>query len=314
VTQSADFKRLSRGLFRPKSILFWIIIATMGAFCLALINNYRRSSKLHWAKEQAMPEIIRLSDEEEYKKAFALAKEAELYLGKDSTFMELWPKFARQINVHSDPPSAQLFRQSYGLKDTVWQYIGLTPLDSIWAYRGATKWKLEKDNFRTIYRFNSPRRMNNELVVFDAEGTIPDEMVRVPGGEFTLWIAGFEYGEKVAVADFLMDRNEVTNRDYKRFVDSGGYNEKVFWKYPFTLDGRTLSFDEAMSIFRDKTGRLGPASWEAGDYPDGEDDYPVSGVSWHEAAAFAEFAGKSLPTIFHWYRTVGTFLSYSIVP
>ena len=49
----------------------------------------------------------------------------------------------------------------------------------------------------------------------------------------------------------------------------------------------------------------GPATWEFGTYPEGKDDYPVSGVSWYEAAAYAEFAGKSLPTIYHWCRASG---------
>jgi dienelactone hydrolase len=40
--------------------------------------------------------------------------------------------------------------------------------------------------------------------------------------------------------------------------------------------------------------------WEFGEYPEGHDDYPVNGLSWYEAAAYAEFAGKQLPTIYHW--------------
>ena len=32
----------------------------------------------------------------------------------------------------------------------------------------------------------------------------------------------------------------------------------------------------------------------------------MSGVSWYEAAAYAAFAGKSLPTIYHWQRAAGT--------
>jgi eukaryotic-like serine/threonine-protein kinase len=63
-----------------------------------------------------------------------------------------------------------------------------------------------------------------------------------------------------------------------------------------------LSFDDAIKGFQDRTGRAGPATWELGDYPAGQDDFPVSGVSWFEAAAYAEFAGMSLPTVYHWYK------------
>jgi len=50
----------------------------------------------------------------------------------------------------------------------------------------------------------------------------------------------------------------------------------------------------------DKTVRPGPANWEAGTYPDGQEDFPVTGISWYEAAAYARFAKKQLPTVFHW--------------
>jgi len=76
----------------------------------------------------------------------------------------------------------------------------------------------------------------------------------------------------------------------------------VHWTHPFVKDGRTLSWDAAMREFRDATGRPGPATWQLGTYPDGQQDFPVGGVSWYEAAAYADFAGRSLPTVFHWYR------------
>ena len=41
---------------------------------------------------------------------------------------------------------------------------------------------------------------------------------------------------------------------------------------------------------------------------------PVTGVSWYEAAAFAQWAGKSLPTIFHWSRGADQRLSADVVP
>jgi formylglycine-generating enzyme required for sulfatase activity len=83
---------------------------------------------------------------------------------------------------------------------------------------------------------------------------------------------------------------------------AGGYTREEFWKHPFADGTRTLTFREAMDRFRDSTGRPGPATWMVGAYPDGEDELPVSGVSWYEAAAYASFAGKELPTVYHWYR------------
>src|SRR3954454_21549039 len=57
-----------------------------------------------------------------------------------------------------------------------------------------------------------------------------------------------------------------------------------------------------MERFRDSTGQPGPSTWRSGTYPDGQADFPVGGVSWYEAAAYAAFAGKSLPTVYHWHR------------
>jgi dienelactone hydrolase len=104
------------------------------------------------------------------------------------------------------------------------------------------------------------------------------------------------------VPDYWIDKYEVTNRQYKEFVTAGGYRDPKFWKRAFVKDGRTLSFEQAMAEFTDTTGRPGPASWEFGSFSGGKEDFPVHGVSWYEAAAYAEFAGKSLPTTHHWRK------------
>jgi dienelactone hydrolase len=57
-----------------------------------------------------------------------------------------------------------------------------------------------------------------------------------------------------------------------------------------------------MALFVDKTDRTAPSTWDLGNFPAGQENYPVGGVSWYEAAAYAEFVGKSLPTIHHWYQ------------
>jgi eukaryotic-like serine/threonine-protein kinase len=116
------------------------------------------------------------------------------------------------------------------------------------------------------------------------------------------------------LGDFFIDRYEVTNREYKRFVDAGGYGDRQYWTEPFVLNGRALSWEDGMALLIDQTARPGPATWQVGAYPDGQDDFPVSGVSWYEAAAYARFAGKSLPSVHHWRHAYGADLVAYMAP
>ena len=108
---------------------------------------------------------------------------------------------------------------------------------------------------------------------------------------------------------YYIDRYEVTNRQYQEFVDKGGYENHEYWTTPFTKDGRQVNWEDAKALFRDSSGRAGPSTWQGGHYPEGQADYPVSGVSWYEASAYAAFAGKSLPTFSQWYAAAPTDVS-----
>lgn len=70
-----------------------------------------------------------------------------------------------------------------------------------------------------------------------------------------------------------------------------------FWKNRFIDDGTVLTWNEALARFRDATGQPGPAKWRNGTFAEGEADFPVMGVSWFEAAAYAEFAGNGCPPL-----------------
>jgi formylglycine-generating enzyme required for sulfatase activity len=130
------------------------------------------------------------------------------------------------------------------------------------------------------------------------EGSVPPDMVVVPGDDVGLTYP-LAKAPAAQIDDFLIDRHEVTNEEYKRFVDAGGYQKHEFCKQRFMKDGQAVTWEDAMALFHDATGRPGPATWEVGDYPKGREKYPVAGVSWYEAA-YAEFVGKSLPTAYHW--------------
>lgn len=132
-------------------------------------------------------------------------------------------------------------------------------------------------------------------------------MVRVQGStNFSPLISSLRPVGQVELGDFFIDKFEVSNKQFKEFVDKGEYQKTNVWLYPFIKSGTTLSWEKAISQFRDQTGQPGPAMWSNGSYPSGQADFPVTGVSWYEAAAYAQFSGKRLPTIFHWYRAAGT--------
>ena len=54
-------------------------------------------------------------------------------------------------------------------------------------------------------------------------------MTFVRGGPYAIGVAS-----AVTLPDFWIDRTEVTNRDYQRFVEAGGYRNPQFWKHPFS--------------------------------------------------------------------------------
>jgi predicted esterase len=275
------------------------------AIAIAAFFFFRHRGNVRWARQVALPEIERMIEGNDAWRnlipPYRLAVQAEAVLGNDPKLAELFSKCALTINIRTEPPGARVLMKEYATPDAEWSYLGVTPLEKIRLPIGIFRWKFEKEGYETVLAaastWNIDYRAPSVIVplevarTLDKTGLIPPGMVRVQGGQT-------QTGGKLD--DFFIDRFEVTNREYKEFVDKGGYRNKTYWKHKFVKDGKELSWEEAMREFADQTGLPGPSTWKAGDHPEGEGDYPVSGVSWYEAAACAEYAGKSLPTSVHW--------------
>lgn len=111
---------------------------------------------------------------------------------------------------------------------------------------------------------------------------------RVAGGD-----AELAAERRLDVDGFWIDRFPVTNAQYRCFVEAGGYEDASLWDAPAVL---------WLPSFVDATGVPGPRFWSEGTYPVGQDDFPVVGVSWYEAAAYARWTGKRLPSDPEWVR------------
>ncbi len=285
-----------------------VVIAAGATYALTSSGGGAR-----WVHAEAIPEIRRHVESGANDSAFLIATKAEKEAPDDSILQSLWPLFSRKVNVHTEPAGATAYRAMF-TDTTRWETIGATPIDSVRIPAGpsVTRIRFEKEGYRTVHRIYGP--FASQVVVLDPDNAPNPEMVRIGGGEFAGALPGLDALKAIEMSDYLIDRFETTNREYKRFVDAGGYSKPEYWQHEFENGGRKLSFAEAMALFTDKTGRPGPSAWEGGDYPSGQPDFPVGGVSWYEAAAYAKFAGKSLPTMYHWARVATVQISAYIVP
>ena len=133
------------------------------------------------------------------------------------------------------------------------------------------------------------------------------DMIQIPSGAFVsgaTWDS-FAYdneypAHEVFVPAFKLARVPVTNEEFAHFIAEGGYERRELWS-------------EEGWHWREKENWTSPLYWQRdgagvwsvrGMFEEGalEADHPVTGVSWHEAEAFARFAGKRLPTEAEWEK------------
>lgn len=291
----------------------YILVAVILIGALLFLQN--RNSRKKWANEKSLEEIELLINKENIAAAFNLVQKAEKFISEDPKYRELASLVTSDLTILTDPPGADVYIREYLDIEGKWKKLGRTPVNNARIPGGSSFWgvnsfylaRIEKAGYENILAMISTNPGLYRISIKDTlyrklfrKGIIPPGMVYVEG-----------IGQEI-IKDFIrekhgffIDRYEVTNKQYKEFVDNGGYRDPVYWKYEFRKDGKSVSWDEAMALFIDKSGRQGPSTWEAGDYPDEHENYPVTGISWYEAAAYADYSGKDLPTAEHWYSGAG---------
>jgi eukaryotic-like serine/threonine-protein kinase len=273
---------------------------------------YHRGSGARLTPEEAVPQITSLLAERKPLAGFDVLERAERYSPSDPQLKEIAGHNGVTASITSSPSGAVVEMQDYLTPDGPWRSLGATPLKDVRIPKGYFRWKISKTGGgELVVASVSRNEMNFGL---DASLKSPPGMVLVPGSTFGDSVSFVGWIGPYKLPPYFVDRYEVTNRDYQKFVDSGGYEKKEYWTERFTRDGHEVSWSDAMAEFRDPTGRPGPSTWSGGHYPEGKADFPVSGVSWYEASAYAAFAGKRLPVLAQWLQMAPEGLAPYAVP
>jgi eukaryotic-like serine/threonine-protein kinase len=293
-----------------------LVLASVALLAVAVGGYFLwRAANVRWAKAR-VAQVATLAEARRYFDAYDLAVTVEPYLPGDPTLAGVMTAISDTVSVTTEPPGAAVYLKRFigeGASAQARHLIGTSPMTNVRIARGEYILAIEKDGYVPVERTVSgvvmkasalaimppPIRIAQRLV---ATGGVPARMVLVPGGDYRLISWSRPVDRRVRLDDYFIDKYEVSNQEYKEFIIAGGYAKREFWKHPFVKDGRVVPWEEAQRVLVDRTGLPGPRSWSNQSFPEGKADYPVTDVSWYEAAAYAAFREKQLPTVFQWEK------------
>ncbi|HEX8028761.1 MAG TPA: protein kinase, partial [Vicinamibacterales bacterium] len=270
-----------------------VLAAAIGIWTVA------RRTRAETERQATVAELEHLTDVGRFVEVWRVGRAAYDRWPHDSQIEQMLRAASQVISLSTEPAGADVSFKAYDDLDGPWVSIGTSPLSGVSVPGGPLRWRLTKAGFEPI-------EARLELETDAAAKDHPDEKarpIRLPpaSGEFAgmVFVPGDGAQGDAQLADYWIDQTEVTNRAFKAFIDRGGYEDQRYWTH---VDGGRERIARQLV---DRAGRPGPPNFELGTYPDGQADYPVSGVSWFEAVAYCQSVGKSLPTVDHWKRAFG---------
>ena len=286
---------------RGRSVRVGVLAAlAVAAIATAWVVRDRRA---RWVHDTAVPTIARLVEADQLDSAFALASEVAERAPTDSSLMRYWPVFSQTQRFLSEPPGATVSRAP--IDDTThWIPVGTTPTGDVRVPNSAWLYRYDMPGYRSVTimgaRLGGSYVPIPEPVLLRKASDADTNMVLLPGMHLQSTLFGASAESEFNLANYLIDKREVTNHEYQAFVAAGGYAKREYWDSVVVRDGHAVSWEQAVALFVDKTGRAGPSTWVGGAPPTDQGEFPVGGVSWYEARAYARFAHKELPTVLEW--------------
>ena len=100
------------------------------------------------ARDEIIPEILELVEQDDYAAAFVLAVEAERHIPNDPILADLWPQLSRTKSLDTTPDGADVSFKHYQQPDDDWIQLGVTPLQDVRLPLGLLRVRVEKPGLR----------------------------------------------------------------------------------------------------------------------------------------------------------------------
>tara|TARA_B110000285_G_scaffold183047_1_gene207047 strand:- start:1512 stop:3761 length:2250 start_codon:yes stop_codon:yes gene_type:complete len=269
-----------------------------GLLLILFVYFFRKSESKNELLTELLPKISIAYDNNNINYVFKKSKELLAEYPENQILKSFFIKSSWKINVDSDIDKTDVYVKYGG--DSIWNYIGKTPIDSL-RVPGLGYWddfNLKLINGKTEYIGSKGEYGFFNISLIEK---LPDGFVLKKSKEDVFMnMPGVYFGSNIKIDAFGVSKKEVSNYEFKTFIESGGYENPDYWDFPIIINGHEYSFDEAKSLFTDRYGKSGPKNWSYGEYPDGEGEFPVNGVSWFEARAYAKYKSLDLPNIYQW--------------
>jgi len=234
-------------------------------------------------------------------------------------------KFSKKIkkNVAAEPESRKWLWLQLGVGVAMTVVVATLYIFDARENKAAPKSQSERAGHHGAVSIGAPASVVSDAPVgvnaAHAPGPAPEGMVWVPGGTFwmgcdTCGMPDAAPAHRVAVDGFWMDKTPITNAQFEKFAQATGYKTVAERKpdpkdFPgakaedlvpgcavFTPTSQEVPLDNPLAWWRYVRG----ANWKNPEGPGssikGREDHPVVHIAWEDAAAYAKWAGKRLPT------------------
>jgi len=299
---------------KRKWTLYLNILATLvlGALFVYYFQKGRTDESL---LNEKLPEIVSAYDSDALDIVYTETKKLLDEGNTNPIILNYYEKVTTPVSIFTDQDGVEVyFSQPRDTTEHTYA-LGIAPLNNVRVPNGVLKMTFKKGS-ATYSEFVHPYYLSNEYNNFllPVNDSIPKNHILLVGGKKPLSYPGIDHLPGIDIKPYSISKYEVTNKEYKEFVDAGGYEMPEYWDFPYEIDGKQLTFETTVKTFVDAFGQPGPAVWQYGSYPEGQANFPVTGISWFEARAYAKYKGLSLPNLYQWANAAMLSWASSFVP